>query len=510
MHRPIPAAALAGAFACALAACDGAAVTPAGDAAPLDAAPARDAAPDAAVDATLDPDAAPDAALDPDAAPDAALDPDAAPDPALAPCPAVPSRRAEGALRVAGCRLVRDGDAARLPRAVVVSADSLARVGATPLHEPPQYAALAAAGVEVVWLLVLWQGIEPSPRTYNGAYLGRVCQQARWAADAGLDVVLSMTQHRWGPALGGHGMPPWATPADLPPVPADAGPEHPSLDAAWRAFWRSEAMPSDLAAAWDRLFATCAEDEAHGIDGIEVIAAPIGPPEAAPAHAALIADVRAAAEARLGPLIAFEGPLWTPAGLRWPPAPPEGDRVRTLPGWGPARWPGAAPPPAGWREAARDAALLGGDPLWLVGVGGETPDAMAAALAETEAAGLVGVIWQDGFGTPAGLRDEDGIPGPLWPVALDRPHPERVAGRPLGWTLAPDAITLRWAADGTDQGLGRFAMAGRPPGAPRLSPDGPFAWFTDYDPATDLLSIYVEGAPGVVELTVPLVSPEAL
>ncbi|MCA9541153.1 MAG: hypothetical protein KC620_19770, partial [Myxococcales bacterium] len=140
-----------------------------------------------------------------DAVLDAAVDaePDAAPpDPEVTPCTVQQSPRPEGALRVSGCRFVRAGEAAVLPRAVVVSADSLLRVAGTPLHEEGHYRDLAAAGFDVVWLLVTWDGIEPFEGTYDGAYLGRICQQAGWAAAAGLDVVLVLHQERFGPALG--------------------------------------------------------------------------------------------------------------------------------------------------------------------------------------------------------------------------------------------------------------------------------------------------------------------
>lgn len=257
-----------------------------------------------------------------DAMPDAI--PDAGPvDPQVA-CPVTPSPR-EG-LRVAGCRLVREGPGQVLPLSVVVSADDFDRVAATPLHEPPQYADLAAAGVEVVWLLVLWEGIEPSEGTYNGAYMGRICQQARWAAGAGLDVVLSMEQARFGAGFGGHGMPGWVAAGAM--LPEDVGPDDAQLGAAWRTLWAGETRAFE--AAWIRLLDTCAADDGHGIDGIHVIGGPLDHDDAhAERYAALIEAVVAAAEARLGPLLRFEDPLWTPRGLRWPDG-PGADRIRTV------------------------------------------------------------------------------------------------------------------------------------------------------------------------------------
>lgn len=446
-----------------------------------------------------------------DRALDAAPMPDLAPldmevDPLLLPCRIRESPRPPDALRVAGCRVVREGEAAVLPRAVVVSGDSLTRPAATPLHQPPMYADLAAAGVDVIWLLVLWEGIEPMRGTYNGAYLGRVCEQARWAAGAGLDVVLALSQDRFGSALGGHGMPPWITPEGLEPVPVADDGSHPSLAAAWGSLWDGEG-PDLLVAAWIRLLDTCALDEAHGIEGIQPLIAPRGSDEALAIYSELSAAVEAEAEARLGPLLVFESPLRDGESLAFRQR-PGADRVLAVSGWGPGLWPGAVERwPMGWRSAAREGATAAGHPAWVVGVGGETPAGMAAAQARVEADGMVGVVWQDGFGTPYGLRDEDGAPAALWDPALRRPRPMLVAGRPLSWSSDEDGFTLRWLADGSAQGLSRVDMAGRIPGEPVFAGVDGVEWFTDYDPATGLLAVFVEGAPGVVEMSVPFVGP---
>lgn len=484
----------------ALGGCDSEAVDAGGEAGVADAG--ADGGRDAVVDGGRDAgsDGGRDAAVDAMAA-DAAVDAaaDAAVDPLTVPCAAVASRRA--GLRVDGCRFVRAGEAAVVPVSVVVSADSFARVAATPFHEPAHYAELAAAGVEVVWLLVQWHAIEPGAGTYNGAYMGRICQQARLAAAAGLDVVLSMEQARFGPGFGGRGMPEWVGAGA--PIAAGAAPGDAALGAAWAGFWADPAHAAALGAAWARLLDTCAVEAAHGIDGIHVIGGAIGDAMDGTAYDALIDRVMGDATARLGPVLRFEEALWTPDGLHWPGG--EGpDRVRTLPGWGPGRDVDAALADAGWITAARDAAWRAGRPLWIRALGGVDPAAMGAALAAAEGAGVPVSVWQDGFGGAFGLRDAEGRPGALWAPALVRPRPVSVAGRMIGWHTGPDAITLRWWADGRAQGLSRFALAGRPARSGRLSPDGPFDWFVDHDPATDQLAVFVEGAAGVVELTLPM------
>ncbi len=452
---------------------DGAGPTPGADAGPpadaaVEAGPG-DAAPDAALDAALD--AAPDAAP-PDAAP-----PDASP---CAP-PFAPTDRSDGALHPVGCGLARAGAAEAPPRGVVVSGDSLARASRTPRHAAADYVRLAGAGFDLVWLLVTWDGIEPTPGTYNGAYLGRICEQVAWAGEAGLDVVLAMHHDRYGAALGGHGAPAWATPEGLAPAPPGADATHPSVAAAWAAFHGAH-VPA-FEAAWGRLIATCA---GAPIDGVAVqLGAP--PDPAGDAARARIVD---ALEAAVGPVLVFDD--------RPGPGP---DRVLTANAWGSGEAPGPTDPE--WLRGRAAAARRAGLPLFLRGVAGPDPAALGDALRAAQAAGAGWAVWHDGFATdPYALRDDDGVPTPSFAVAAERIWPLEIAGRlgDFGPTI-DGGFAANYQADGRAAGLSRFALAGRGPFTAALEPDGPFEWFSGYDPVTDVLTVFVDGAPGAVRLT---------
>lgn len=507
-----------------LAACDDGGAGLAPDAAADGARPA-----DGATDAAPRPDGGArrdgggDGALDaaPDGEPDGAVDArpaaDAGPfDPFADDCPARPSPRPAGSLRVHGCRLVRDGEAEVVPRGVVVSGDSFARPARTPLHEAAQYADLAVAGFEVAWIPVFWDGIEPQPGTYNGAYLGRICEQAALAAEAGLTPVLGMHQDRFGPALGGHGFPDWATPRGLAPAPAEDGADHPSVGAAWAAFWRDEALIAAFEAAWLRLLDTCAER--GGVAGLQVLGAPqpgdhdpdridverLGP---------LTERVRAAAEARLGPLLLFVEPVRRPDGrVRWPLEAP--DQIYAPAAWGDGRDPAAESSLAAIAAQAlslRSTAARLQLPLFVRSVSGRDPELAAAPLALVEVVGAGWAVWHDGYATDAyALRDREGRPTPAFAAVATRPAPLVVAGRVHGYGPSADGgWFLRWSADGSNAGLTRVRLAVEAAPAVTLTPDGPFDWFSGYDAATGELSIFVEGAAGVVEarVTAPAEGP---
>lgn len=401
----------------------------------------------------------------------------AAPDEGVAGCVDRPSPRAEPAWRVRGCGLITEGEGERIPRAIVVSADSLARNARTPLHTAESYVDLARLDVDWVWLLLTWDGIAPIADTINGAYLGRVCEQIDFAHAAGLSVVLGMHQERWGPAVGGHGAPPWATPPNLDPVPPGAV-DHPSLEFAWAAFWEQPDRVASFEAAWGRLLDTCADSE--GVIGVQVLAAPRGDPARI---AAMTAAVRMEAEARFGPLLLFvDGDH---------PATDAPDVIYAPTAWG-GRGPSADAPNL---DDAAVAATQRNMPFFVRGAA-ITPDALAAV----EAQGAGWAAWHDGFGLDAlALRDEDGVVGPGGPLLRDRVWPVVVAGELTGFGPTPEGFSMRWRADGRNAGLSIVAVPGMAEPAVDLLPEG-VDGFTAYDAIEGTLSIFVQGDAGEVEL----------
>jgi len=401
---------------------------------------------DAGRDAVLDVggDGELDAAFDGQAPADGAPLPDARPDRRPDTCP--PSER-EAGLRVERCRFVREGEASVVPRGIAISGDSLARAARTPLHEPQHYPPLRRDGFDLAWLLVTWDGIEPMPGVYNGAYLGRLCEHAEWAAAAGLAVVLVMYSEGFGPAHGGHGFPRWVSPG--------AG----SSAEAYDRFWADEVAPGRLEAAWARVFDTCAEVHVAGLQ-------PLVAPQV---EAAFAGRVEAAAEAVFGPLLVFHNAPMS-----------------------------AAPDSAYAPSVLSPAASI---------VGAVPSD--ADSLAAVEAAGAGWIAWHDGFATDAlAMRDADGRPNERWRLAAQRTWPVSLAGRITSFGPKDGGWQMSWMADGSAAGLSRVRLGALGPEVTAtLYPDGPFDWFTGYDPVTDELSVFVEGAPGLVRLSLQPAAP---
>lgn len=414
-----------------------------------DAAPASDAAVDMAIDQAVDAGA------------------DAGPPPPT--CVDRPSPRTAPAWRVQGCDWITDGDGARVPQAMVVSADALVRNARTPEHTQSEYRQLARLGVDWVWLLLTWDGIAPRDGTINGAYLGRVCEQVGFAYAEGMQVVLAMHQERWGYALGGFGAPPWATPPNLGEVPAGTV-DHPALDMAWDRFWNEPGRAEALQTAWNRLLDTC--EGAQGVIGIQPLAAPRGAPDAI---AEWTAWIRADAEARFGPLLLFvDGDH------------PATDAPDTI--WAPTAWAGRGPSTAVFElDAARATARRHGMPLFVRGV---ALDAAAMSAVEGLGAGWAG--WHDGYGRdPLALRDMDGVIGPAGALVRDRYWPSVVAGELIGFGADAEGFEMRWRADGRNAGL-TIVEVGAAPVVATLSGVGADD-FTAHDPLTGELSIFVQG-----------------
>ena len=394
------------------------------------------------------------------------------------------SPRAEPAWRVRGCGLITDGEGERVPRAVVVSADSLQRNARTPLHTAQSYVDLKRLNVDWVWLLLTWDGISPRIDTFNGAYLGRVCEQVGFAHDAGLSVVLAMHQERWGPTVGGHGAPAWATPPNLDQVPPGTV-AHPSLDFAWAAFWDQPDRSAAFQAAWGRVLDTCAD--AEGVIGLQALAAPRGDPAEIEA---LTARIRSDAEARFGPLLLFV----------------DGDHPATAAPdviYAPTAWAGRGPSAeARDLSAEKASAQVRGMPLFIRGTA-ITPEALASV--EAQGAGWAG--WHDGFGLDAlALRDEDGVIGDGGPLLRDRAWPVVVGGSlqsfgPATFEAGAAGFQMRWLADGRNAGLSIVAVPGMGEPQTELLPVG-VDGFTAYDAIEGTVSVFVQGDAGAVELRI--------
>ncbi len=80
---------------------------------------------------------------------------------------------------------------------------------------PEDFARLAAAGFNVIRLVLVWEAIEPEPDRYDEDYLARVEALARAAGAAGLHVIVDLHQDLYARAFGGSGAPAWTIPNHL-------------------------------------------------------------------------------------------------------------------------------------------------------------------------------------------------------------------------------------------------------------------------------------------------------
>lgn len=70
---------------------------------------------------------------------------------------------------------------------------------------------VADEGFNLIQVRFTYQGLEPEPGRYDAAYMDRVVALVEELTSRGVRVMIQANQGGWGPAVNGHGMPPWAT-----------------------------------------------------------------------------------------------------------------------------------------------------------------------------------------------------------------------------------------------------------------------------------------------------------
>ena len=107
---------------------------------------------------------------------------------------------------------------------------------------PELYARMRDWGFNVIRLGVIWDGLEPEPGVYDGAYLRRLDQQIAWARAHGLLVFLDMHQDLYS-VLYSDGAPAWAT--------LTGGAPHSDLGGVWSdVYFTSSAVQTALDNFW--------------------------------------------------------------------------------------------------------------------------------------------------------------------------------------------------------------------------------------------------------------------
>ncbi len=137
---------------------------------------------------------------------------------------------------------------------------------------PEAFEPLAALGMNVIRLVMVWEAIEPEPGQIDDAYLDRLANLAGWAADAGLHVIVDMHQDIYSRTFGGSGAPAWTIPERIRPS-EPVEPEltwfaryanHEGVRTCLGRFWRNEDELQDhFVDAWGAV-----ADRLGGVDGV--------------------------------------------------------------------------------------------------------------------------------------------------------------------------------------------------------------------------------------------------
>src|SRR4029079_7605799 len=110
---------------------------------------------------------------------------------------------------------------------------------------PADYERLRAEwGFSAIRCLITWAAVEPSPGTYDDAYLDWVAERMAWADAAGLAVIVDMHQDVFGEGFGFAGAPRWACDASrydafVRQEPWSVNYAEPNVMACFDAFWSS-------------------------------------------------------------------------------------------------------------------------------------------------------------------------------------------------------------------------------------------------------------------------------
>ena len=324
-------------------------------------------------------------------------------------------------------------------------------------QQPPDYARIRTDwGMSSIRFLVIWAALEPERGVYDDAYLDEVERRVRWAADAGLDVVIDMHQDIYGEGFpGGDGAPRWTCDqqhydAFVPVSPWFLSYLDENVIACYDGFWQSDDLRGHYVEAWRRVASRLAGVPA--VVGFDPMNEPFWGSY----------DLFAFEHDRLQPFyldvvraVRAEAPEWV-AFLE----PGSSRNIGFATGLEPFGVPHVVYSPhsydrdaeggSGFDEGRRDAVLLNmaaladeakalGAALWIGEFGGRAsaPGIGAYMDAEVDAAttAMAGMsYWHYGKDDGYGFLDPDGNEKPELAAELVRPAPHRIGGVPRGWS----------------------------------------------------------------------------
>lgn len=134
---------------------------------------------------------------------------------------------------------------------------------------------LAASGLNLVRLGVLWVGVEPKKGVFDNAYLDRVEEIVDMLGARGVNVLLDFHQDMYNERFQGEGFPDWATINEVPATNCCGFPGNYFTPAVMRAFdnlWTNAELRAHYAEAWRRVAARFAS--ARNVIGYDLMNEP--------------------------------------------------------------------------------------------------------------------------------------------------------------------------------------------------------------------------------------------
>jgi endoglycosylceramidase len=324
-------------------------------------------------------------------------------------------------------------------------------------------------GMNAMRLLTTWAAIEPARGAFDETYLFALEERVKWAADAGMVVVVDMHQDLYGEGFaGGDGAPKWTCDAShyaafTPTTPWFFGSLDPNVEACVDGLYHDESVTSEFVLAWQHVAAHLYKypnvvgfdplnEPGWGSEGINGYEADT----LAPFYERVVDAVRVIAPQ----WIAFIEPgasrnLGLPTGL----PPPDYPNVVYAPhSYDSAAEQGNAFDPNDRGAILSNATSLRaeadalGAALWVGEYGTQTnlsgaTDYMTDELDAFDAVGAGATYWaydedDDGYG----LLNSDGSEKTALLAIVTRPYPERVAGTNVqyAWDSTARALTLTY------------------------------------------------------------------
>jgi endoglycosylceramidase len=435
---------------------------------------------------------------------------------AATPASAVGGSRVAGELALAGVHAVR-GLHARIEdargREVLLRGVNVNQLGdyyqANPAFSPTvaltreDFSAMQGLGFDVVRLIVSWSALEPTPGSFDDAYVARIRSAVSWARAAGIYVVLDMHQDAWGkyiatppsesclpsftPAVGFDGAPRWATITDgLPTCKQGIREIAPAVAEAFSNFYLDRAgIQGNLVRTWARLARAFAADPA--IAGYDLLNEPnpgflVGGGESVQLglyYARAIAAIRSAESGNANGfhhVVFFEpGVLWSALATDTPP-PADLDDPNVV--FAPHLYAGSltidgATVEQGFSLAATSAAAYGttiwsGEWGWFGDPIGDSQSVLRyAAQEDAHRWGGAWWDWKQACGDPHMIGAPGGRPGSVSPSLNRFACPsERSLGRPAQFVSVlsrayPRAAPGRLTEVRSDPASGAWSVAGR-------------------------------------------------